>query len=167
MFNTAASDSAMVAVSTSGALTPSAEAGDGAPSTSRPGVIEPQRSFDPLQQGRHSRCEPWVADAPLSRRFRKCVLPNVPSVSGPFARPSNHRLHLTAPRGPCLHSGRAESPVVRYWRATGPGSSSLFPDRLVYIWVVLSERDSPRPERTRGAAGEPDAVSPANLGTYD
>jgi hypothetical protein len=69
----------------------------------------------------------------------------------------NTRLHLTALRESCSRSGRAESPVVAYSAAIGLGSSVVVPPARVSLFSATLARDSPRPERTRGAAGEPDS----------
>jgi hypothetical protein len=60
----------------------------------------------------------------------------------------NIRLRLTTSRESYSHSGRAESPLVRYLRQLGSVIVGV-PSAFVRISAVTSARDSARPERAR------------------
>ena len=92
----------------------------------------------------------WVVrQVALSWAFRSCR----GSIDGPY----NIRLHLTAPRERCSHSVRGESPVIEYH--PGARAHPIASVRLAVGCEPAFHRkpcDSPRPERTRDAAGEPE-----------
>ena len=120
-----------------------------------------RRGFPERASGRLSLIRRWSGNAPpappgsfvrqvvLSSRFRSCR----GSIDGPY----NIRLHLTAPRERCSHSVRGESPVIEYH----PGArahpiASVRPAVGCEPAFHRKPCDSPRPERTRDAAGEPE-----------
>ena len=96
--------------------------------------------------------------APLPASSPVRFLASARSESATLDGPYNIRLHQTAPCGLGLYSGRAESLVVRYCGHPGSGVRNRFLERLVSIWSSRSDRNSSRPERTHGAAGEPEPL---------
>ena len=96
--------------------------------------------------------------APLPASSPVRFLASARSESATLDGPYNIRLHQTAPCGLGLYSGRAESLVVRYCGHPGSGVRNRFLERLVSIWSSQSDRNSSRPERTHGAAGEPEPL---------
>ena len=82
---------------------------------------------------------------------------NVLSMWGSFEGPYNIRLHLTAPREHCSHSVRGESRDIEYGTGARVQTISIGSSGgRVRVRTTRRACDSPRPERTRGAAGEPE-----------
>ena len=110
--------------------------------TSRLPRHRPRRAWSPPRAGGAASAGRW--SFPRSRQ----------SVGASVARPHNNRLHLTAPREALntfrpgrIGSGAILSPIGRRARSSSFALAAFHRHRVGV--------DTPRPERTRGAAGEP------------